>query len=135
MFAPFVVVRYYVQPERYRQIISAMIGVSRHCKRQANTRLAPTLCVGRLRLNGDYLHPIPNLGGYLQYILECLLTLFYFEEYDHKNFSAIDAFQKCSSALVFAPFVVVRSYVQPERYRQIISAMIVLSRHAKNRRT
>ena len=58
---------------------------------------ASTLCVGRLRLNGDYLHPIPNLGGYLQYILECLLTLFYFEEYDHKNFFAIDALQKLAN--------------------------------------
>lgn len=88
------VVRSYVEPERYRHIIAAMIDVSRHCKKQANTRFAPTcgailhswvglgqaptLCVGRLRLNGDCLHPIPNLGGYLQYILEYLLILFYF---------------------------------------------------------
>jgi len=100
VLAPFLTVRSYARLERYRQIIAAMIDISRHCKEhknirfaldamigiswyykeQANTRFAPTptLCVVRLRLNGDYLHPIPNLGGYLQYILEYLLILFYF---------------------------------------------------------
>jgi len=85
VLAPFLTVRSYARLERYRQIIAAMIDISRHCKEQknirfaldamigiswyykeqANTRFAPTptLCVVRLRLNGDYLSSHSQFGG------------------------------------------------------------------------